>query len=108
MADSNRIRKYKLSLSYERPFDPTEGKQAKLKIFFELTDSAGNIRMVSEDQSIRMFQGESVEELLYTVDEFIKLRETMTGFDDDMLHDEFKKEGSRTRPSRNVHPADSG
>ena len=91
MAVSNRIRKYKLSLSYERPFDPTEGKQTKLKIFFELTDSAGNIRMVSEDQSMRMFQGESVEELLYTVDEFIKLRETMTGFEDDMLHNEFKK-----------------
>ena len=91
MAVLKRIRKYKLSLSYERPFDPTEGKQAKLKIFFELTDSAGNIRMVSEDQSMRMFQGESVEELLYTVDEFIKLRETMTGFEDDMLHNEFKK-----------------
>ena len=91
MTVSKRIRKYKLSLSYERPFDPTEGKQTKLKIFFELTDSAGNIRMVSEDQSMRMFQGDSVEELLYTVDEFIKLRETMTGFEDDMLHDEFKK-----------------
>ena len=77
MAISNRIRKYKLSLLYERPFDPTEGKQSKLKIFFKLTDSAGNIRMVSEDQSMRMFQGDSVEELLYTVDEFIKLRETI-------------------------------
>ena len=91
MAVTKRIRKYKLSLSYKRPFDPKEGKQAKLKIFFELTDSAGNIRMVSEDQSIRMLQGDSVNELLYTIDKFIKLRETMTRFEDDMLHDEFKK-----------------
>ena len=47
--------------------------------------------MVSEDQSIRMLQGDSVNELLYTIDKFIKLRETMTRFEDDMLHDEFKK-----------------
>ena len=64
MSGPNRIRKYKLALSYERPFDPTEGRKTKLKIFFELTDSGGNHRMVSEDQNIRMFQGSSVEELL--------------------------------------------
>lgn len=32
--------------------------------------------MVSEDQGIRIFQGELIKELLYTVDKFIKLRET--------------------------------
>jgi len=32
--------------------------------------------MVSEDQGIRIFQGELIKELLYKVDEFIKLRET--------------------------------
>ena len=38
-----------------------------------------------------MFQGNMVEELLYTVDKFIiKIRETMSGFEDNMLHNEFK------------------
>tara|TARA_B110001450_G_C17277771_1_gene342235 strand:- start:236 stop:484 length:249 start_codon:yes stop_codon:yes gene_type:complete len=64
MAGPNRIRKYKLALSYENPFDPKEGRQMKLKIFFEIIDSENHAKKVSKDQNIRMFQGNIVGESL--------------------------------------------
>ena len=65
MAGPNRIRKYKLALSYEHPLDPKEGRQMKQKIFFEIIDSANYTKnVISKDQNINMFQKNIVEESL--------------------------------------------
>ena len=91
MASQNRITKYKAALSYALKFDENKGPKIKLKIFFEITDSGGTIRAQSEEQLVRIFEGIDAEELIYTVEEFLKLRDTMQGFTDDMLLDEFQK-----------------
>ena len=78
-------------LPYARKFDENKGPKMRLKIFFEMTDSGGTIRVQSEEQVVRIFEGIDAEELLYTVDEFLKIRDTMQGFTDDMLLDEFQK-----------------
>ena len=90
MASQNRITKYKAALPYARKFDENKGPKMRLKIFFEMKDSGGTIRVQSEEQLVRIFEGIDAEELLYTVEEFLKLRDTMQGFTDDMILDEFQ------------------
>ena len=44
-----------------------------MRIFLEITISTGEVKTSDEEQYNRMFQGETVEELLYKFDQFLKL-----------------------------------
>ena len=82
------VKKHKPTLQYEYPFDKNKGAKEKIKIFFKLRTSTGELKTSYEEQYLR---SESLEELLHTVDIFLKLQDKMEGFDNDMLITEFKK-----------------
>jgi hypothetical protein len=71
-------------------FDPNEGDTHIVVVDYKLTGDSGKITFKQKKATIRKFQGECVEELLYTIDNF---RDTIqdTGLAPDELHTEFGK-----------------
>ena len=57
------------TLTYERQLDPDEG-DTHLIVHNYLKEVNGSDRLMQNKSKIRMFQGECVEELLYTLDYF--------------------------------------
>ena len=60
---------FELTLTYKRQSDPNEG-DTHLIVHDYLTDVNGSDRLMQDKSKIRKFQGECVEELLYTLDNF--------------------------------------
>jgi hypothetical protein len=51
-------------------FDPNEGDTHVVVVDYKLTGDSGKITFKQKKATIRKFQGECVEELLYTIDNF--------------------------------------
>jgi len=81
---------YEPCLSYVRQFDPTKGDMHTVVVDYELISNDNKTFAKQRKETIRKFQGECVEELLYTIDNFHSIRQDLQMIPNN-FHNEFGK-----------------
>lgn len=81
---------YEPCLTYVRQFNPSIGDLHTVVVDYEITAKDKKTFAKQRKGTIRKFQGECVEELLYTIDNFHTIRQDLK-IDDNDIHNEFGK-----------------